>query len=158
MALSDLIIKQAKSKDKRYTLSDGRGLILEVHPNGRKYWVVRLWRDGKERRRSVGSFPDVPLKAARERAQELRSADPDEEKKATPSETFADVALEWLRTRMLPSRKPGYTRTVKIRMEKYIDRISSLWQGKRSPCWRSFERSRAAGGTSSPRRGWMDVP
>ena len=38
VALSDLIIKQAKSKDKRYTLSDGRGLILEVHPNGRKYW------------------------------------------------------------------------------------------------------------------------
>ena len=37
VALSDLIIKQAKPRDKRYTLSDGRGLILEVHPNGRKY-------------------------------------------------------------------------------------------------------------------------
>lgn len=84
MALSDLIIKQAKPKDKRYTLSDGRGLILEVHPNGRKYWVLRLWRDGKERRKAVGSFRDIPLKVARERAQELRSADPDEEKKAPP--------------------------------------------------------------------------
>ena len=66
--MSDLIIKQAKPRDKRYTLSDGRGFILEVHS----------------------------------------------------SEPFADVALEWLRTRMLSSRKPGYTRTVKIRMEKYI--------------------------------------
>ena len=119
VALSELIIKQAKPRDKRYTLSDGRGLILEVHPNGRKYWIVRLWRDGKERRKAVGVFPDVPLKAARERAQQLRSAGPDVEK--TPSsKTFADVALEWLRTRMLPSRKPGYTRTVRIRLEKYI--------------------------------------
>lgn len=74
MALSDLIIKQAKPREKRYTLSDGQELILEVHPNGRKYWVIRLWRDGKERRRSAGSFLDIPLKAARERAQELCGA------------------------------------------------------------------------------------
>ena len=119
MALSEMIVRQAKPRDKRYTMSDGRGLILEVHPNGRKYWIVRLWRDGKERRKSVGSYPDVSLKIARERAQELRSASP-EDGQPKASETFADVALEWLRSRMLPSRKPEYTRTIKVRLEKHI--------------------------------------
>ena len=119
MALSEMIVRQAKPRDRRYAMSDGRGLILEVHPNGRKYWIVRLWRDGKERRKSVGSYPDVSLKIARERAQELRSASP-EDGQPKASETFADVALEWLRTRMLPSRKPEYTRTIKVRLEKHI--------------------------------------
>lgn len=55
MALNDMLIRQAKPGEKRYTLSDGRGPILVVHPNGRKYWVLRVYLDGKERRRSVGT-------------------------------------------------------------------------------------------------------
>ncbi len=43
IALSDLSIKQAKPKDKRYTIADGRGLLLEIRPNGQKYWIVREW-------------------------------------------------------------------------------------------------------------------
>ncbi len=36
--LTDLAIKQARSRDKQYKLSDGGGLFLLVHPNGSKYW------------------------------------------------------------------------------------------------------------------------
>ena len=40
MALTELQIKHLKPKEKRYTVSDGRGLILEIHPNGSKYWIL----------------------------------------------------------------------------------------------------------------------
>ena len=59
MALNDLVIRQAKPKEKKYALSDGRGLILEVRPNGQKYWIVRAWKDGKERRKHIGKNPDL---------------------------------------------------------------------------------------------------
>ena len=64
MVLTELQIKQLKPKEKRYTISDGRGLILEIHPNGSKYWILRFKVNGKEKRKSLGSFPEVPLKEA----------------------------------------------------------------------------------------------
>ena len=36
--LTDLTIKKAKSKEKPYKLSDGKGLRLVVNPNGGKWW------------------------------------------------------------------------------------------------------------------------
>ena len=76
MALTDLQIKQLKPKEKRYTVSDGRGLILEVHPNGAKYWILRFKVNGREKRKSLGSFPEIPLKEARVKAVEERSRKP----------------------------------------------------------------------------------
>ena len=35
MSLTELQIKQLKPKEKRYTISDGRGLILEIHPKNK---------------------------------------------------------------------------------------------------------------------------
>ena len=32
MPLTELMVKQAKARDKAYTMPDGNGLILEVHP------------------------------------------------------------------------------------------------------------------------------
>lgn len=72
MALNDLIIKQAKPKDKRYTLSDGHGLILEIWPNGEKYWIVRAWQNKKEKRKHIGKYPEMSLKEARITAIETR--------------------------------------------------------------------------------------
>ncbi len=37
MSLTELMVKQAKPSEKTSILSDGKGLILEVRPNGRKY-------------------------------------------------------------------------------------------------------------------------
>ena len=42
MALTDIQIKALKPQDKKYSVSDGRGLILEVRPNGAKYWIVTV--------------------------------------------------------------------------------------------------------------------
>ena len=65
MALTDIQIKQLKPKDKKYSVSDGRGLILEVRPNGAKYWIIRFWIKGKEKRKHIGSYPEMSVKEAR---------------------------------------------------------------------------------------------
>lgn len=50
---------------KRRRLTDGAGLYLEVSPAGSKRWFWKFYPDGKESRLALGSYPDVPLKAAR---------------------------------------------------------------------------------------------
>jgi|TARA_R100000231_G_scaffold73854_1_gene57842 hypothetical protein len=37
MPLTDIKTKKAAAKEKAYKLSDGKGLYLEVRPNGSKY-------------------------------------------------------------------------------------------------------------------------
>ena len=61
MALTELQIKQLKPREKRFTVSDGRGLLLEIHHNGAKYWILRYKINGKEKRKSLGNFPDISL-------------------------------------------------------------------------------------------------
>ncbi|MFL6635417.1 MAG: Arm DNA-binding domain-containing protein [Massilia sp.] len=36
--LTDAAIRNAKPRDKTYTLGDGEGMYLEVMPNGTKFW------------------------------------------------------------------------------------------------------------------------
>jgi len=50
MALSDLIIRQAKATDTLYTLPDGDGLGLAVTPVGGKAWHFRYYWLGKQKR------------------------------------------------------------------------------------------------------------
>ena len=68
--LTDVKIKQAKPGDKTYKLADGRGLYIEVSTNGSKYWryKYRVTANGKrrEKRLSLGVYPEVSLKSARE--------------------------------------------------------------------------------------------
>jgi hypothetical protein len=53
-------------------LSDGRGLYLEISPTGGKWWRFKYRLAGKEKRISLGVYPDVPLAAAREKREEAR--------------------------------------------------------------------------------------
>src|SRR5450755_1326580 len=53
-------------------LGDGGGLYLEGRPNGAGWWRLRFWSDGKEGMLSLGTYPDVSLKLARERRAEGR--------------------------------------------------------------------------------------
>nr|WP_267876941.1 Arm DNA-binding domain-containing protein [Massilia rhizosphaerae] len=36
--LTDTAIRNAKPREKTYTLGDGEGMYLEVMPNGTKFW------------------------------------------------------------------------------------------------------------------------
>jgi integrase len=54
--LTDTKIKNAKSKEKAYKLTDGNGLLLEVSPSGAKRWRYRYRIDGKENLFALGEY------------------------------------------------------------------------------------------------------
>jgi len=65
MALSDLIVRQAKTTGKRYTLYDNDCLSLMVSAAGGKSWIFRYCWLGKQKRMSLGSYPAISLREAR---------------------------------------------------------------------------------------------
>jgi len=107
MPLTDTAIRNAKPSDKAKKLFDGGGLYLEVAPSGGKWWRLKYRYGGKEKRLSLGVYPDVSLKDARERRDEARKLlaneiDPSENRKATKAakveraaNSFEVVAREW---------------------------------------------------------------
>lgn len=72
--LTDTGIRQAKPRAAEYQMhvSDVPGLFLRVRPSGAKDWIFRYTFDGARRKVSAGSYPEVSLASARERAKEFR--------------------------------------------------------------------------------------
>lgn len=106
MALSQLAIAKAKPKQKPYLLSDGDSLHLQIHPSGSKLWRVRFRFGGKANMMSLGPFPAVSLRDAREKRNELKKQivagiNPSLRKKldrinASSSNTFGAIADEYV--------------------------------------------------------------
>ncbi len=75
--LTDTACRNAKPKDKPYKLRDGKGLLLEVKPNGVKAWRYRfeLVHDGarKESMFAIGDFVSAPAAETKEQAQARRA-------------------------------------------------------------------------------------
>ena len=116
MALTDIQIKHLKPKDKKYSVSDGRGLVLEVRPNGAKYWIVRFWVKSKEKRKHLGSYPEMSTKEARIKAAEAKTGifEPQSGKL-----TFGEITAEWFEKRMAGKAK-RYIDVTKMRLRNYI--------------------------------------
>jgi integrase len=103
-ALSETKIRFAKPCERAYKLFDERRLFLLVTPAGGRLWRLRYRIGKREKLISLGAYPDVPLKRARERRDEARrliadDIDPSAERKAKRAallETFEEVAKEWL--------------------------------------------------------------
>ncbi len=108
MTLTDAMIRQAKHGKKPIKLSDERGLFLLLQPSGGKLWRLKYRIAGKEKKLSLGIYPDVPLKDARKRRDEARTllangVDPSVQKKAEmeaaklgASNTFKAIADEYI--------------------------------------------------------------
>ena len=72
--LNNTQVKQAKPKEKEYTLSDGEGLQLRVRANGSKIWVLKYTHPISKKRTnlSFGKYPDVSIAQAREKRKNAR--------------------------------------------------------------------------------------
>jgi integrase len=101
------VTPQGKVTTKSYKLGDSGGLYVEVAPSGGKWWRLKYRFGGKEKRLSLGVYPDIGLKDARVRRDEARKllaegVDPGENRKAVKSakceraaNSFEVVAREW---------------------------------------------------------------
>lgn len=106
--LTDPQVRAAKTEDGRQKkMADGGGLTLVVKPNS-KVWWFRYRFAGKERTYSLGSYPEVSLKDAREGRDEARKLlsnhkDPVTHRRSLVAKTrkaaentFEAVAEDWL--------------------------------------------------------------
>ena len=66
MKLTDAIILSAEPRNKPYRLFDGLGLYIEVAPSGTKAWRLKYRFQGKEKRLSLGVYPEVSIETARQ--------------------------------------------------------------------------------------------
>lgn len=73
MPLSDIQVRNLKSRGKAYKVSDFEGLFVLVKTNGSKLWQFKYRMDGKERLLSIGVYPDVSLAQARKAKDVARS-------------------------------------------------------------------------------------
>jgi len=102
--LTDLKLQRTKPAEKPYKLKDERGLYLLVQPAGGLLWRLRFSLHGREGMVSLGRYPDISLKAAREKRDEARALiargiNPSAHRKAARAaraDTFEAIAEEWL--------------------------------------------------------------
>jgi integrase len=107
MPLTATAIRNAKPGKTTRRLFDAGGLYLEVSPAGGRWWRFKYRLAGKEKRLSLGVFPDVSLGEARDRRDEARKLvaariDPSAQRQATKRAaklaeegSFEFVAREW---------------------------------------------------------------
>lgn len=119
--ITDLAARGAKPREKSYRLHDGQGLYLRVDPNGRKYWILRYWEHGHERQTSLGPYPLLSVRDAREKRDAVQRARARGEVPADRRQvpTFASITEEWLSVRMA-DKAAGYLKSVNLRLKKYI--------------------------------------
>lgn len=119
-------INSAKPREKKYSLSDIRGLHLEVMPTGRKFWRLRYTKlDGKKSWLTIGEFPAVSVDDAREQARDLqqksRSGQPLREKhNGEPDVSFEEITSDWFAYNDARDITDKTKRTVHSEMSAYV--------------------------------------
>lgn len=131
MALTDTNVRNAKPKAKAYSLTDERGLSILIRPTGGKWWRFRYRFEGTEKMLSLGTYPDVSLKEARDRRDGARKllangVDPGENRKAQKaarvervSNSFEVLCREWLAKRK-DTVEPDQHKKTLARMENDV--------------------------------------
>ena len=105
--LTRLQIEAIRSPPKTLRLYDGRGLYIEFSPSGGRWWRLKYRFKGKEKRISLGVYPDTGIKEARDKREAARQQiaagmDPGQQRKAErqtlteqTQNTFEAIVREW---------------------------------------------------------------
>jgi integrase len=131
MRLTTAKIQNTPPQKKTARLFDGRGLYLEIAPTGSRWWRFKYRFAGKEKRISLGVYPDVGLKKARDRRDDMRKLvadgiDPSAARKQeklmaldAALNTFEAVAREWFE-KYSPNWEASYSKKLLARLEANI--------------------------------------
>lgn len=72
MSLTDRKVEALSIKDKRYIVTDGKGLVIRVYPSGKKTWYFRTPVMGRLIDKRLGDYPELSIHQARQRIRDLR--------------------------------------------------------------------------------------
>ena len=134
MALTNTAVSNAKAKDKSYKLSDNGGLYLQVNPSGYRCWKYDYRLYGKRGTYTIGPYPDISLKQAREQHKEAREKvalgePPITIKQAKKIEferdttRFSDYAKQWLaKQKLADSTFKDLKQRIDKNLTPYMDR------------------------------------
>lgn len=123
---------------KKVRLTDAGGLYLEISPGGSKRWFQKIYSNGKETRLALGSYPSVPLTAARRardavKIQKAEGKDPVQARKverlksSNPAgDTFKVVAMEWFER-----QEAQWSEAHAVRAKRQLERDLFPWLGER---------------------------
>jgi hypothetical protein len=134
--LTDTAIRVAKASDKPRKIFDARGLYLYITPAGGRFWRLkyrfpRRAPNSKEKCLSLGAYPEVSLRQARDHRDDARQLlrdgiDPAAKRReaaiarAEPR-TFEAVALEWWSARKQAERwDEDYAQQIKRQFERDV--------------------------------------
>lgn len=135
MALSEFAVRQVKAAGKTFTLNDVHGLSLSVSPSGSKSWHFRFCWAKKQERISLGTYPKVGLREAREfrdkaRALLVQGIDPRIHRKqqrhavrVATENNFKSIYLLWFAHRKLE---------LKAGRQSTVSRIDRIFGSRRS--------------------------
>jgi integrase len=131
MPLTDTAIRTTKTPDTARKLADEKGLYLLLQPTGGKLWRFDYRFGGKRKTLALGAYPDVSLKAAREKLADARTlladgVDPALNRKAQKSakalsaaNSFEVVAREWF-AKFKPQWTDGHSEKIIARLERDV--------------------------------------
>ena len=137
MALTDTTIRNTKPEARPFKIYDARGLFLITTPSGGKWWRFKYRFNGKEKLLSLGIYPDVSLKAARDKRDAARQLvangiDPGidrkvekEESTGTSPDSFEAVAREWF-----IKKQPTWVASHADRILRRLERDIFPWIGE----------------------------
>jgi len=128
--MSDVQVKNAKTKSADYKLADGGGMYLLVTVSGGKLWRMDYRFANKRKTLALGSYPEITLADARSRREAARKllakgVDPGEIKKAqkitlgTAEDSFEVVAREW-HQKFSASWSTSHAKTTIERLERDV--------------------------------------
>lgn len=126
--LTELSVQSLKPRAQRFMRADRDGLYIEVVPAGQKYWWYVSQAGGKRKKISIGKWPDVSLKEAREllvlkkREAGISSFSPE-----VDGVLLSEIAEEWYRVRI-----SGFSEGYKARVRRWLDNYVLLYFKGRS--------------------------
>jgi len=118
--MNDVSVRKLRAKEKRYMVQDSDGLYLEILPSGTKSWKVRFTVNGKSVRKTLGRYPDISLKEARLKRDEIRLDVVHGKTGDLSRGTFKALAEEWFERQVVRVRTHGHARTIRSRLDRLI--------------------------------------